>query len=77
MIFTTFTLIFGLAMSFIYKKKSDEKMRNMDPYRLEFRQHYVVSSIITLLIALCLILLYILPHFTNKLYYWAPANITS
>jgi hypothetical protein len=75
MIFTTFALVFGLSMSLIYKQKSDEKMRNMDPYRLEFRQHYVVSLLISILIAFCLVLLYILPHFTNKLYYWDPANI--
>jgi len=37
MIFTSFALILGLAMSLIYKHKSDEKMRNMDPFRLEFR----------------------------------------
>lgn len=75
MIFTSFALILGFAMALIYKQKSDEKMRNMDPYRLEFRQHYVVSSLITILIAFCMGLLYILPHFTNKLYYWAPENI--
>jgi hypothetical protein len=53
MILTSFALIVGLAMSFIYKHKSDEKMRNMDPYRLEFRQHYLVSMLITLMITFC------------------------
>lgn len=77
MIFTSFALILGLAMTLIYKNKSDEKMRNMDPFRLEFRQHYVVSALITVLIAFCLGLLYILPHFTNKLYYLNVENVTT
>ena len=70
MIFTSFALILGLSLTLIYKQKSDEKMRNMDMYRLEFRQHYIVSMVITIVISICLMLLYILPAFTNKLYYW-------
>lgn len=53
MIFTSLALILGLALTLIFKHKSDEKMRNMDPYRLEFRQHYVVSLVITIFIAFC------------------------
>ncbi len=37
MIFTSFGLILGLSLTLIYKQKSDEKMRNMDVFRLEFR----------------------------------------
>ena len=33
--------------------------------------------LITIMIAFCLGLLYILPHYTNKIYYLAPANVTS
>jgi hypothetical protein len=61
MIFTSFDLIFGLTLTMIYKQKSDEKMRNMDIFRMEFREHYVVSLVTTILISLCLIMLYVLP----------------
>ena len=37
MIFTSFCLVLGLSLTLIYKQKSDEKMRNMDEFRLEFR----------------------------------------
>jgi hypothetical protein len=37
MVFTSFALIFGLCLTMIYKNKSDEKMRIMDPFRIEFR----------------------------------------
>jgi hypothetical protein len=70
MIFTSFCLILGLSLTLIYRQKSDEKMRNMDEFRLEFRQHYIVSSIITSIVGLCLVLIYILPMYTNKFYYW-------
>lgn len=70
MIFTSFCLILGLALTLIYKQKSDEKMRNLDEFRLEFRQHYIVSSIITAFVAVCLVIIYILPMYTNKFYYW-------
>jgi len=76
MIFTSFALIFGFALSMIYKNKSDEKMRNMDPFRMEFRQHYILSSITTVLITFSLGLLYIVPHFNNKFFYYNPDNVT-
>lgn len=76
MIFTSFAFILGLSLTLIYKHKSDEKMRNMDPFRMEFRQHYIVSLLISMIIAVCLGLLYILPNFTNKFFYWAPDNVT-
>jgi hypothetical protein len=76
MIFTSFSLILGFCLSLIYKNKSDEKMRNMDPFRMEFRQHYVLSMVITVLISFSLGLLYIIPHFVNKFYYYNPDNIT-
>ena len=31
---------------------------------------------ITIVIAICLVLLYILPAFTNRLFYWNPSNIS-
>ena len=70
MIFTSFCLVLGLALTLIYKQKSDEKMRNLDEFRLEFRQHYIVSTIITSFVAVCLVIIYILPMYTNKFYYW-------
>lgn len=76
MIFTSFALILGLCLALIYKHKSDEKMRNLDPFRMEFRQQYMLSLIVSLIIAVAMGLLYILPHFTNKFYYYSPMNIT-
>ena len=76
MIFTSFALILGTCLAMIYKNKSDEKMRNMDPFRLEFREQYMLSLIISIVIAVAQCLLYILPHFTNKFYYYNPDNIT-
>jgi hypothetical protein len=76
MIFTSFALILGTCLAMIYKNKSDEKMRNMDPFRMEFRQQYMLSLIISIVIAIAQCLLYILPHFTNKFYYYNPGNIT-
>ena len=70
MIFASFAEILGLTLTFIYKEKSDEKMRNMDIFRLEFRQHYIVSLVITIIIGICLILIYIMPRFSNMMYYW-------
>ncbi len=72
MIFTSIAFVLGFAMTLIYKHKSEEKMRNMDPFRLEFRQHYQVSLLISVLIAIALTLIYILPYYTNKFYYYAP-----
>jgi hypothetical protein len=52
MIFTSFALILGICLAMIYKNKSDEKIRNMDPFRMEFRQQYMLSLIISLVIAI-------------------------
>lgn len=76
MIFTSFALIFGICLTMIYKNKSDEKMRVMDPFRMEFRQHYILSMLISIIIAVSLGLLYIIPHFVNKFYYYSPINIS-
>lgn len=76
MVFTSFALILGICLAMIYKNKSDEKMRNMDPFRMEFRQQYMLSLIISIVIAIAQCLLYILPHFTNKFYYNSPVNVT-
>jgi hypothetical protein len=51
-------------------------MRNMDEYRLEFRQYYIVSSVMTSIVGLCLLIIYILPMYTNKVYFYNPDNIT-
>ncbi len=37
MIFSSFGVILGISLTMIYKQKSDEKMRNMDIFRMEFR----------------------------------------
>jgi uncharacterized membrane protein YcgQ (UPF0703/DUF1980 family) len=76
MIFTSFALILGFCLALIYKNKSDEKMRTMDPYRMEFRQHYTLSMLISVLIIFSLGLLYIIPHYVNKFFYYNPDNIT-
>ena len=76
MIFTSFALILGFCLAIIYKNKSDEKMRTMDPYRMEFRQHYTLSMLISVLIMFSLGLLYIIPHYVNKFFYYSPNNIT-
>ena len=76
MIFASFSLVLGLCLSLIYKNKSDEKMRTMDPFRMEFRSHYVLSMLISVMIAVSLGLLYIIPHFVNKFYYYNPSNVT-
>jgi hypothetical protein len=60
----------------IYKNKSDEKMRFMDPFRMEFREQYMLSLIISIVIAIAQCLLYILPYYTNKFYYYNPDKIT-
>jgi hypothetical protein len=52
MVFTSFALILGLSLTMIYKNKSDEKMRNLDPFRMEFRQQYMLSLIISFVIAI-------------------------
>ena len=75
MIFTSFALILGFCLALIYKNKSDEKMRTMDPYRMEFRQHYTLSMLISVLIIFSLGLLYIIPHYVNKFFYYNPDNI--
>lgn len=48
----------------------------MDEYRLEFRQYYIVSSVMTSIVGLCLLLIYILPFYTNKIFYYSPTTIT-
>ena len=37
MVLTSFAFILGLSLTMIYKQKSDEKMRDMDMFRMEFR----------------------------------------
>jgi hypothetical protein len=70
MIFASFGLIMSLALTMIFRQKSEEKMRNMDMFRMEFRQYYIVSLVVTILMSICMVLIYIMPYFTNKLYYW-------
>ena len=74
MIFASIALVLGFSIALIYRHKSEEKMRNMDPFRLEFRQQYLVSLLISIMIAFSLILLYILPFYTNKFFYYAPTG---
>lgn len=74
MIFTSIALVLGLAIALVYRHKSEEKMRNMDPFRLEFRQQYLVSLLVSIMIGFSLVLLYILPFYTNKFYYYAPTG---
>jgi hypothetical protein len=70
MIFTTFGLILSLSLTLIYRQKTIDKMRDMDIFRMEFRQHYIVSSVITVMMAICMIALYIIPKYTNMIYFW-------
>ena len=50
-------------------------MRNLDPQRMEYRQQYMLSLIVSLIIAVTMGMLYIIPHYTNKFYYFNPINI--
>jgi len=50
-------------------------MRNLDPHRLEFRQHFVLSVVTMFLVFLGWILLHMMPKYTNKFYYLDPAAI--
>ena len=70
MIFTTFATILSLALTLIYRQKSDEKMKSMDIFRMEFRQHFIVSLINTIIIFLCMILLYVIPKYSNMFTFW-------
>lgn len=70
MIFATVALVNSLCLTLIYSQKSDEKQRNMDVFRLEFRQHYIVSAVSTTFLSITMVLLYIAPRYTNKFYYW-------
>lgn len=56
-----FTLVFGMALNMIYKNKSDEKMRNMDPHRNEFMQHYNLGVITSLFVAISWVTLNLMP----------------
>ena len=67
--FANVTLILGLTLTLIYKQKSDDKMRNMDPNRLEFRQQYQVSLVTTILVTIAWIGVNIMPKYTNSFYY--------
>lgn len=68
-VLTNFALIFGLTLTFIFKHKSDEKMRNLDQDRLEFRQQYVLGVATQFLVFLAWIILNFMPAYTNKFYY--------
>ncbi len=53
----------------IYKNKSDEKMRNMDPHRDEFMQHYNLGVMTSVMVAISWVLLNLMPQYTNKFWY--------
>ena len=65
------TLIFGLALTMIYKQKSEEKMRNMDPLRLEYRQQYTIGIVTSILVFIAWIGLNFMPKYTNTFYFLA------
>lgn len=73
-ILANFTLVFGLTLTMIYKNKSDEKMRNMDPHRDEFMQHYNLGIVTSLMVLIAWIVLNLMPIYTNKFYYLLPPS---
>ena len=50
-------------------------MRNLDPDRLEFKEHYVLGCVTQTLVFLAWILLHIQPKYTNKLYWYSKDNL--
>ena len=73
--FANFTLIFGLALTLIYKNKSDEKYRNLTPDRFEFKEHLILGIVTEILVFCAWILLNIQPKYTNKFYYYEMSQI--
>lgn len=73
-ILANFTLVFGLTLTMIYKNKSDEKMRNMDPHRDEFMQHYNLGIVTSLMVLVAWVILNLMPIYTNKFYYLLPPS---
>ena len=51
-------------------------MRNLDPYRLEFRQHLVLGVVTQILVFFSWIILHIMPKYTNKFFYALPSEVT-
>ena len=74
-VMSNLTLVFGLALTFIYKNKSDEKMHNLAPNRHEFKEHLVLGIVTQILVFCAWILLHIQPKYTNKFYYLQPSQI--
>lgn len=67
---SSFALVLGVTLSLMYKQKTDEKMTNMNVFAMEFRQHYIMCLVSSILLAICTAISYVLPHFTNKFFYW-------
>lgn len=75
-ILTNFTLVFGFALSLIYRQKSNEKFQNLDPNRLEFRQHFVLGVVTQMIVFVAWIILNIMPKYTNKFTFFNTSEIT-
>lgn len=73
---TNFTLIFGLSLTLIYKNISDDKMRNLDPDRSQFKEQYILGLVTQGLVFLSWILLHIQPKYSNKLYFLNESSFT-
>ena len=75
LIFTSICFVMGLALTMIYKQKSDEKMHNMDESRFFFRQHYQVCFVNSVILTIAMIIMYVIPRYSNIIYYRSPNNI--
>ena len=62
-------LVLGIALSLIYKQKSQEKMRTLDNSRAEHRAQYTVAVVISVIMTVCWVILLILPMYTIKIHY--------
>lgn len=50
-------------------------MRNMDVFRMEFRQHFIISLVNTIILSVCMALIYVIPKWTNVFVFYNPSNI--
>mmetsp|Transcript_11774 Transcript_11774/g.19867 ORF Transcript_11774/g.19867 Transcript_11774/m.19867 type:complete len:185 (+) Transcript_11774:414-968(+) len=75
-IIANFIMVFGTAQLIIFKQKADEKMRNMDKYRREFRQQFDNALVQLFFVLIAWIILNIEPKFTNMFYFYSADEIS-
>lgn len=75
LVLANLALILGLAMSFVYKQKTVEKMRMLDNERHSYRSQYNVAIVISVILFFCWVILFGLPYYTIQIHYKDPAEI--